>query len=194
MVQPHPCCTTATHDDEMAKSARASVVKKNRSNLKKKVFGPAEAARNERLSAKLAELASQPKPLRSEMEVEHNGMSEHNNGNSDTENHKSNIMCSIDAENAEESEAKEDRATKGASQSSLSIPIPECLYNNQNLPTPPTTPTLDASATTTAILDIPAQKQLAKELLFFHLLGASSDIIGFDPNGNLQLSFAGPPP
>lgn len=31
--------------------------------LKKGVFGPVEAARNERLSAKLLEIASQPKPI-----------------------------------------------------------------------------------------------------------------------------------
>ncbi len=61
------------HND-MAKSARASSVKKNNQRLKKHVFGPIETARNERLSTKLLELASQPKPPKSEMEVEQNGM------------------------------------------------------------------------------------------------------------------------
>lgn len=46
----------------MAKSVRASVSKRNSANLRKKVFGPVDAARTERLSAKLQELASQPKP------------------------------------------------------------------------------------------------------------------------------------
>lgn len=46
----------------MAKSARASSSKANNSKLKSKVFGPVENARTERLSAKLLELASQPKP------------------------------------------------------------------------------------------------------------------------------------
>lgn len=54
----------------MGKSARASAIKKNNSALKKRVFGPVEMARSERLSAKLLELASQPKPPREEMEVE----------------------------------------------------------------------------------------------------------------------------
>lgn len=46
----------------MAKGARASTTKTNHQNLKSKVFGPIESARTERLSAKLLELASQPKP------------------------------------------------------------------------------------------------------------------------------------
>ncbi|CEI66414.1 hypothetical protein FVEN_g8393 [Fusarium venenatum] len=46
----------------MAKSARASTRKANNRRLVKNVFGPAEAARNERLSAKLLEVAKQPKP------------------------------------------------------------------------------------------------------------------------------------
>ena len=48
----------------MAKSARSSSTKRNRSNLRAKVFGPASDARIERLSAKLMEIASTPKPDR----------------------------------------------------------------------------------------------------------------------------------
>lgn len=48
--------------DNMAKSVRASVSKRNRANLRKKVFGPVVDARTERLAAKLQEIASQPKP------------------------------------------------------------------------------------------------------------------------------------
>jgi len=58
----------------MAKSSRSSSVKKNNQALKKKVFGPVVTARNERQSAKLLELAQQPKPLRPEMEVEQSSM------------------------------------------------------------------------------------------------------------------------
>jgi hypothetical protein len=46
----------------MAKGARASTKKVNNQKLKSRVFGPVETARTERLSAKLLELASQPKP------------------------------------------------------------------------------------------------------------------------------------
>ncbi|KUI59188.1 hypothetical protein VM1G_00892 [Cytospora mali] len=47
----------------MAKSSRASSKKANNQRLKKGVFGPIESARQERLSAKLLELAAQPKPV-----------------------------------------------------------------------------------------------------------------------------------
>ncbi|KAL5337105.1 hypothetical protein BJX70DRAFT_400017 [Aspergillus crustosus] len=46
----------------MAKSGRASIIKRNRAKLRSTVFGPAVDARTERLSAKLQELASHPKP------------------------------------------------------------------------------------------------------------------------------------
>merc|ERR1711981_1356082 len=45
----------------MAKGLRASVTKRNKSKLRSRVFGPTEDARTERLSAKLLELAQQPK-------------------------------------------------------------------------------------------------------------------------------------
>ncbi|KAF2796327.1 hypothetical protein K505DRAFT_300541 [Melanomma pulvis-pyrius CBS 109.77] len=46
----------------MAKGLRASVKKSNRTKLRSTVFGPVEAARAERLHAKLLETISQPKP------------------------------------------------------------------------------------------------------------------------------------
>ncbi|KAH7140581.1 hypothetical protein EDB81DRAFT_798261 [Dactylonectria macrodidyma] len=46
----------------MAKSARSSSRKANNQRLAANVFGPVEAARAERLHAKLLELAKQPKP------------------------------------------------------------------------------------------------------------------------------------
>ena len=45
----------------MARGLRSSRNKTNRLKLKSNVFGPAEAARKERLSAKLKSLASKPK-------------------------------------------------------------------------------------------------------------------------------------
>ncbi|KAI9661976.1 MAG: hypothetical protein M1831_002891 [Alyxoria varia] len=50
----------------MAKGARSSTTKTNRSNLRTRVFGPADQARTERLSQKLAEVVAQPKPERPE--------------------------------------------------------------------------------------------------------------------------------
>ena len=54
----------------MAKGARASTIKANNARLKSNVFGPVETARTERLSQKLLELASQPKPRPETAEVE----------------------------------------------------------------------------------------------------------------------------
>ncbi|KAI1268666.1 hypothetical protein F5Y18DRAFT_238645 [Xylariaceae sp. FL1019] len=53
----------------MAKSSRASSRKANNQRLKAKVFGPVESARAERLSARLLELAAQPKPERAESDT-----------------------------------------------------------------------------------------------------------------------------
>lgn len=46
----------------MAKGLRASTKKANKTLLRQNVFGPIEAARKERLSAKLLELASKSSP------------------------------------------------------------------------------------------------------------------------------------
>ncbi|RAL07723.1 DUF2423 domain-containing protein [Aspergillus homomorphus CBS 101889] len=54
----------------MAKSGRASVIKRNRASLRATVFAPAVDARTERLSAKLQELAAQPKPNESKSKME----------------------------------------------------------------------------------------------------------------------------
>ncbi|KAK4138237.1 hypothetical protein BT67DRAFT_437577 [Trichocladium antarcticum] len=48
----------------MAKSSRASTNKANNLRLKKNVFGPVEAARAQRLSARLQALAAEPKPVK----------------------------------------------------------------------------------------------------------------------------------
>jgi hypothetical protein len=171
----------------MAKSARASGVKKNNQALKKKVFGPVESARNERLSAKLLELAQQPRTPNSEMDIEPTGKLEATCAERRMISDNHTLAGPQDAS----METKEDNmATEGASASSLSIPIPASLLHNNPLSTPPLTPDHVSANTTTPILDIPAQKKLAKELLFYHMLGASTDIVGFDENGDLQLSFA----
>lgn len=55
----------------MAKSQRASTRKRNNANLRTKVFGPAQDARLERLSAKLQEISNTPKPeTEKKMEVD----------------------------------------------------------------------------------------------------------------------------
>ncbi|UNI16289.1 hypothetical protein JDV02_002735 [Purpureocillium takamizusanense] len=54
----------------MAKSSRSSTKKANNRRKAASVFGPAEIARNERLSAKLLELAKQPKPETSDVNMD----------------------------------------------------------------------------------------------------------------------------
>jgi hypothetical protein len=54
----------------MAKGARASSKKANRTKLRARVFGPVEQARAERLHAKLLETIAQPKPEKTQMEIE----------------------------------------------------------------------------------------------------------------------------
>ena len=179
-------CTTKT----MAKSARSSVKKINNRKLKARVFGPAEDARTERLSRKLLELASQPKAARAEMEVEpQTGMQQ--------PGHHScfpRLTRCTDAK-ATDSEAKEAQHADGALLS-LSIPIPSSLASNpQNVeshampPTPPPTPPClfnEAFPSPTHNAD---NKKEAGELLFYHMLGVSSDIAGIDVDGHLMLAF-----
>lgn len=54
----------------MAKSARASVTKANRTRFRQNITGPGELARAQRLSAKLQEVASKPKPDHEEKAAE----------------------------------------------------------------------------------------------------------------------------
>lgn len=62
---------------KMAKGLRSSRNKANNRKLKANVFGPVENARKERMSAKLLEIALQPRPATdgdSKMEVEATGL------------------------------------------------------------------------------------------------------------------------
>ncbi|KAF1915716.1 hypothetical protein BDU57DRAFT_518829 [Ampelomyces quisqualis] len=53
----------------MAKGARASSKKANRTKLRARVFGPAEKARAERIHAKLLQTVQQPKPEKTQMDT-----------------------------------------------------------------------------------------------------------------------------
>ncbi|KAI2826751.1 hypothetical protein CBS63078_921 [Aspergillus niger] len=70
----------------MAKSVRASVSKRNRAKLRATVFGPAVDARTERLSAKLQELASQPRPNEEKPSMELDNATTDNSGDKVTGN------------------------------------------------------------------------------------------------------------
>ena len=74
---------------------------------------------------------------------------------------------------------------------SLSIPIPKSIafHDQQQRLTPPSTPPTSNTIPANFILDRAGQLAMAQEQLFFHLLGASSDILGFDEEGDLRLAF-----
>lgn len=57
----------------MAKSSRSSSKKHNNQRLKANVFGPTESARAERLSQRLLEIAKQPKPESSDLNMDAEG-------------------------------------------------------------------------------------------------------------------------
>lgn len=54
----------------MAKGLRATSKKNNRVKIRSRVYAPVDEARTERLSQRLLDLASQPKPAKTEMEVD----------------------------------------------------------------------------------------------------------------------------
>ena len=167
----------------MAKSSRSSAVKKNNQNLKKKVFGPVETARNERQNAKLLELAQQPKPPRAEMEIEQDGTVDEQKERFDKIGRL--IFHATGDAAAASTEAKEDKAAEGMS-TSLTVTVPKSLSHHDAVP--PTTP--KKSPTATSSTDDPTSIHFSDEQLFFGILGVSTDIIGFDENGDLKLGFA----
>ncbi|TID15849.1 hypothetical protein E6O75_ATG08907 [Venturia nashicola] len=54
----------------MAKGLRATSKKNNRLKIRSRVYAPVDEARTERLSQRLLDLASQPKPAKTEMDVD----------------------------------------------------------------------------------------------------------------------------
>lgn len=164
----------------MAKGLRASRTKKNNQALSKRVFGPVEAARNERLSAKLLALAQQPKAPREEMEIEKGRQTEHMR------------IHAADTETCSTESADKDSGAAAEGTPSLSIPIPQSFTSNSrdHAPlTPPSSPSMDNNIPATTILDHAGKLAMAQEQLFYHLLGASSDVLGFDEDGDLRLAF-----
>ncbi|KAH7308224.1 hypothetical protein B0I35DRAFT_483496 [Stachybotrys elegans] len=87
----------------MAKSSRASTRKSNNHRRAVNVYGPAETARAERLSARLLELAKQPKPEPSEMKIDEDEEDESKNEDS------KGLDTSMDVDSAKPSKARTDR-------------------------------------------------------------------------------------
>jgi hypothetical protein len=148
----------------MAKGARASSKKANRTKLRARVFGPAEKARAERIHAKLLETIQQPKPEKTEMDTAE-----------DCKTHHARIFPSsaTDTFTATTDATKEDDFPKGSS--FLTAPIPRSLSD-------PSSKQLD-----------PARDSCELRNLCFQL-GLCSDIVGFTEEGALQCAFDPLPP
>lgn len=97
-------------------------------------------------------------------------------------------MHTADAKEAD-TDANETRRADGALRS-LSTPIPfSMLETSHMLPTPPSTPPWLPTDTFPSPTNHANNAKVAGELLFYHLLGVSSDINGFSAAGNLILDF-----
>ena len=148
----------------MAKGARASSKKANRTKLRARVFGPVEAARAERLHAKLLETIQQPKPEKTQMDTTEDSTSI---AYSSPTTH----ALTLAANTADEA-SKEEDLPKGSS--ILTAPIPRSL-----------------SDTSRTNLDSAQDCELRN--LCFHL-GLCSDIVGFTDSGDLKFAFDPLPP
>ena len=153
----------------MAKGLRSSVKKSHRTKLRSRVFAPVEDARTERLSAKLLELASQPRPAKTDMELD-----EDNGTNTPLTHqiprHSTRSNSSPASKSDAQADAHQDQQAEGLSPC-ISWSIPRALSEGT--------------------ADAPPQKlkRQIEEDLFYSLLGVCSDIVGFDERGDLLLAF-----
>jgi hypothetical protein len=148
----------------MAKGARASSKKANRTKLRARVFGPAEKARAERIHAKLLDTINQPKPEKTDMDTAEDSKLQHPVHQRDTAN-----ICTATTADA----TKEDDLSKGSF--FLTAPIPRSLSD-------PSSAKLD-----------PARDSCELRNLCFQL-GLCSDVCGFTEEGALQVAFDPLPP
>jgi hypothetical protein len=149
----------------MAKSARASSKKANKTKLRARVFGPVEQARAERLHAKLLETMQQPKPQRTEMDTAEDSKL--------PENAPTYTFADFDIANTTDEATKEDDLPKGSFV--LTAPIPRSLSDSSSK-------ALDSM-----------EEDCDMRNLCFHL-GLCSDIVGFTDDGDLKFAFDPLPP
>ena len=153
----------------MAKGLRSSVKKSHRTRLRSRVFAPVEDARTERLSAKLLELASQPRPAKTDMELDED------NGTNTIPTHQ----IPRHSTQSNSSPASKSDAQADAHQNQQAEGLSPCI--SWSIP----------RALSEGTADAPPQKlkRQIEEDLFYSLLGVCSDIVGFDERGDLLLAF-----
>jgi hypothetical protein len=154
----------------MAKGLRSSVKKSNRTKLRARVFGPVVDARTERLSAKLLELAQQPKPARPDMEVDSE------KGTYDPIVASLLNSTNILAEATSEQQPAAEEAIQQAEGTSfgISCPIPVSLSDSEG----------DWEGE-----QQPKDVEEEENATFYQLLGLSADVIGFGTQGELLMRF-----
>jgi hypothetical protein len=144
----------------MAKGARASSKKANRTKLRARVFGPAEKARNERIHAKLLATIQQPKPEKTEMDTAE-----------DCKSQPPSLLPSLaDTFTATTEATKEDDFPKGSS--FLSAPIPRSLSD-------PSSTKLDPARDSCELRNLCFQLGLCSDVVGFTEEGALQ--CAFDP-------------
>ncbi|KAM0449395.1 hypothetical protein ACHAPV_008853 [Trichoderma viride] len=102
----------------MAKSSRSSSKKFNNQRKAAAIFGPAEAARQERLSAKLLELARQAKPEPAEMKIDDDGA----DAQDKEEQAADDNSMDVDAKKLTRAAISKKRITKKRTKSSITFP------------------------------------------------------------------------
>jgi len=164
----------------MAKGARASSRKANRSKLRARVFQPVEDARLERLHQKLLETVQQPKPESAkdkEMDVDPTD-GKHAPCHLAPPTAHTQLLTCISADSATNDVSKEEDFPKGLS--FLTASIPHSLH--------------DASDKRSSDVVVDDDNDSGSERALYHLLGLCSDVVGFTSAGDLKFAFDLPPP
>ena len=171
----------------MAKGLRASVTKRNKSKLRSRVFGPTEDARTERLSAKLLELAQQPKATQdTEMLVD---------GQSSKGAFLEHMLWKVGRRCANETctdqstttdvEDTEKAAGSAADGQSLTLPSTFTL----SVPSSLSRSSPGDETSSEGGSDVEEVSMTEGEELFYAMLGLSGDIAGFTATGDLKMLF-----
>lgn len=109
----------------MAKSSRSSARKNNAHRRAVNINAPVEQARAERLSAKLIELANQPKPESSDVNMDGNFF-RHANPDLQFLEHDANTLSALN-ELVEDPDSKKTEEVDQTSKSSTALPCAPCL-------------------------------------------------------------------
>jgi hypothetical protein len=151
----------------MAKGLRATTKKNNRTKIRSRVYAPVDQARTARLSAKLLELASQPRAAKTDMEVDpERGMSDLSAQISPSLFTKTHNFAPVTAQQ------QDAQQTEGVSYR-ISCPVPVSLSDSEG----------ESEGGEETLQDAYGDG----DEMFYHLLGLCTDIDGFGGGGQLLM-------